>query len=177
MSRPIAPGQGYASRMAERGSAPVAPPNRSPPRGGESAHGSNFAHGLGKRERQHDGGVSALDSPRPVCGVGMTLDPATQWSDGCCVVRDIKKDGPLASSGVKLGDLLLRVNDVSCYRMPRDEIKRYVIGPEGSTVELVFERDRKPFSVTVHRTAPHFWRNSSHDDEPQPSSDLVSRSG
>ena len=154
MSRPIAPGQGYASRMAERGSAPVAPPNRSPPRGGESAHGSNFAHGLGKRERQHDGGVSALDSPRPVCGVGMTLDPATQWSDGCCVVRDIKKDGPLASSGVKLGDLLLRVNDVSCYRMPRDEIKRYVIGPEGSTVELVFERDRKPFSVTVHRTAP-----------------------
>ena len=48
--------------------------------------------------------ASADNGPRPPCGMGMTLQEATEESGGCCVVSDVKRGGPvdlfLAPGGV-----------------------------------------------------------------------------
>ena len=54
---------------------------------------------------------------------------------------------------VQVGDWLLRVNGISCKHMPRAEVKRYIVGPAGSKVELVFvsKRDNKNITVQLFR--------------------------
>ena len=92
-------------------------------------------------------------------GVGMRVDEATPSSDGFCVVREIHRGGAVDTSGyeqkdgemlrVEVGDWLLRVNDISCKHMPRAEVKRYIVGPAGTKVELVFASKRHNRNITV----------------------------
>ena len=96
-------------------------------------------------------------------GVGMSVDKATPSSDGFCVVREIHRGGAVDTSGyeqkdgemlrVEVGDWLLRVNGLSCKHMPRAEVKRYIVGPAGTKVELVFasKRDNKNITVQLFR--------------------------
>jgi hypothetical protein len=90
-----------------------------------------------------------------MCGVGIALGHATvtPYSEGFCVVKEVISGGAVDTSGVdtsgyeasngikrrlQIGDWLLRINEVSCQHMPRDEIKRHIIGPVGTNVVLVF---------------------------------------
>ena len=92
-------------------------------------------------------------------GVGMRVDEATPSSDGFCVVREIHRGGAIDISGyeqkngellrVQVGDWLLRVNGISCKHMPRAEVKRYIVGPAGTKVELVFASKRDNKNITV----------------------------
>ena len=92
-------------------------------------------------------------------GVGMSVDKATPWSDGFCVVREIHRGGAVDISGyeqkngemlrVQVGDWLLRVNGISCKHMPRAEVQRYIVGAAGTTVELVFASKRDNRNITV----------------------------
>ena len=92
-------------------------------------------------------------------GVGMFVDKATPSSDGFCVVREIHRGGAVDTSGyeqkdgemlrVQVGDWLLRVNGISCKHMPRAEVKRYIVGPAGTKVELVFASKRDNKNITV----------------------------
>ena len=92
-------------------------------------------------------------------GVGMFVDKATPSSDGFCVVREIHRGGAVDTSGyeqkdgemlrVEVGDWLLRVNDISCKHMPRAEVKKYIVGPAGTKVELVFASNRDKRNITV----------------------------
>ncbi len=94
-------------------------------------------------------------------GVGMSVDKATPSCDGFCVVREIHRGGAVDMSGyeqkngemlrVEVGDWLLRVNGISCKHMPRDEVKRYIVGPAGTKVELVFASKRDNKNITVQR--------------------------
>jgi C-terminal processing protease CtpA/Prc len=94
-----------------------------------------------------------------VAGIGIALEDATTSSDGFCVVKMITPGGPVDMSGyersngevrrVQVGDCLLRVNDISCRDMPRDEIKRYVVGPVGTKVVVVFASRRYNKGITV----------------------------
>ena len=96
-------------------------------------------------------------------GIGIALERASPSSDGFCVVKGITPGGPVDISGyersngevrrVEVGDWLLRVNDISCRDMPRDEIKRYVVGPVGTKVVVVFasRRDSKTITVQLER--------------------------
>ena len=94
-----------------------------------------------------------------VGGLGIALEHATTSSDGFCVVKMITPGGPVDMSGyersngevrrVQVGDWLLRVNDISCRDMPRDEIKRYVVGPVGTKVVVVFASRRYNKGITV----------------------------
>ena len=90
-------------------------------------------------------------------GVGITLEPASAGSNGCCVVKEIKMGGSVQMSGkVQLGDRLLRVNKVSCVGLTREQIKEYVVGPVGTRVEMVFDRDSQVITVELLRqVAPH----------------------
>jgi hypothetical protein len=95
--------------------------------------------------------------PLVVGGIGIALDHATPSSDGFCVVREITRGGPVDISGyersneevrrVQVGDWLLRVNDISCRDMPRDD-KRYILGPVGKVV-VVFASRRENKGITV----------------------------
>ena len=101
--------------------------------------------------------------PLEVAGIGIALEHASPSSDGFCVVREITRGGPVDISGyersngevrrVQVGDWLLRVNDISCQDMPRDEIKRYLLGPLGTKVVVVFasRRDNKGITVQLER--------------------------
>jgi hypothetical protein len=54
---------------------------------------------------------------------------------------------------VQVGDWLLRVNDISCRDMPRDDIKRYLLGPVGTKVVVVFasRHDNKGITAQLER--------------------------
>ncbi len=144
---------------------------------GENAN--DFGGGLGKRERGGEGGSSkgadsatgALQSPgRPMAGVGMTLDQAATWSNRCCIVKDIKKGGPVDFSGmVHVGDCLLEVGGVSVVGMTRDVIKNHVMGPVGSRVELVFQRDHNEIRVHLERLAAPKQAPGTEHQSPLPS--------
>ena len=94
-----------------------------------------------------------------MAGIGIGLENATHSSNGFCVVREINRGGPVDISGyersngevrrVQVGDWLLRVNGISCKHMPRAEVKRYIVGPAGTKVELVFESKRDNKNITV----------------------------
>ena len=83
------------------------------------------------RDRNRDWQCDAL----VVAGMGIALEHATPSSDGFCILREITRGGPVHISGyersngevrrVQVGDWLLRVNDISCQDMPRDQIKRW----------------------------------------------------
>jgi C-terminal processing protease CtpA/Prc len=100
---------------------------------------------------------------RMQAGVGMSVDKATPLSDGFCVVREIHRGGAVHIAGyeqkngeilrVQVGDWLLRVNGISCKHMPRAEVKRSIVGPPGTKVELVFasKRDNKNITVQLFR--------------------------
>ena len=87
------------------------------------------------------------------------LEHATLSSDGFCVVKVIIPGGPVDISGyersngevrrVQVGDWLLRVNDVSCRYMSRDEIKRCMVGPEGTKIVVVFTSRHDPASTSI----------------------------
>ena len=92
-------------------------------------------------------------------GVGIYVDEATPSSDGFCVVSEIHRGGAVDRAGydqkngeilrVQVGDWLLRVNGISCKHMPRAEVKRYILGPVGTWVELVFASKRDNKNITV----------------------------
>ena len=116
-------------------------------------------------------------------GVGITLEPASAGSNGCCVVKEIKMGGSVQMSGkVQLGDRLLRVNKVSCVGLSREQIKEYVVGPVGTRVEMVFDRDSQVITVELLRQLPQAaeagWREvervvrvaTPHQQQHQPSS-------
>ncbi len=96
---------------------------------------------------------------RMQAGVGMSVDNATPLSDGFCVVREIHRGGAVHIAGyeqkngeilrVQVGDWLLRVNGISCKHMPRAEVKRSIVGPPDTKVELVFASKRDNQNITV----------------------------
>ncbi len=86
--------------------------------------------------------------------IGIALEHGSPSSDGFCVVKSVTHGGPVDISGyersngqvcrVQVGDWLLRVNGILCRDMPLDEIKRYIVGPVVTKVEVVFVQDTTP---------------------------------
>jgi hypothetical protein len=96
----------------------------------------------------------AVDATPKMCGVGMVLEPPDPGPGKCCYVHEVKGGGPLDMQSVRVrpGDILVSVDAFSCVGKSRDEIKRHVLGPAGSTVALVFARPRgQEFRVVCKR--------------------------
>ncbi len=112
-------------------------------------------HRYNDRDRNRDWQCDAL----VVAGKGIALEHATPSSDSFCIVRELTRGGPVDFTGyersygevrrVQVGDSLLRVNDISCQDMPRDQIKGYMVGPVGTKVVVVFASRRDNESITV----------------------------
>jgi len=88
----------------------------------------------------------------PLCGVGMTLEPADPGRNGCCYVSLIKYGGAVQQSGrVKVGDQLVRIDGFDCVGQARKEIKRRVLGSPDTEIVLEFKRARDTFEVRLRR--------------------------
>jgi hypothetical protein len=104
--------------------------------------------------------LEAPAAPDELCGVGIRLSHAQPLSAGFCVVTEIVHGGSFSAfgcaksdgsvHGVQIGDWLLRVNDRPCQYMQRDDIKKLIIGPRGSSVMLTFATLDGDKPVTVH---------------------------
>ncbi len=93
-----------------------------------------------------------------LCGVGMTLEPADPWPGCFCYVASIKHGGAVHQSGrVLVGDQLVRIDGFDCVGQPRHEIKRRVIGPQGTEIVLEFKRaEQDTFEARLLRTVEEF---------------------
>ena len=88
------------------------------------------------------------------CGVGMTLEPPEPGPGCFCYVAEIKPGGAVDQSGrVAVGDQLVRIDGFDCVGQARHEIKRHVMGPQGTEIVLEFKRaGQDTFEVTLLRT-------------------------
>lgn len=94
--------------------------------------------------QQHDESLSGS-----YVGVGIQVE---QQGDNVVVVAPIA-DSPAQRAGVRAGDVLVSVNGQSVTGMPIDRVVTLVRGPEGSTVDLVFQRpgQDQPLAFTLTR--------------------------
>ena len=100
-----------------------------------------------------------------LCGFGMTLEPADPWPGCFCYVASIKHGGAAHQSGrVLVGDQLVRIDGFDCVGQARHEIKRHVMGPQGTEIILAFKRaGHDTFEVKVLRTvAPTAAEDNEH---------------
>jgi carboxyl-terminal processing protease len=81
-----------------------------------------------------------LETKAKFAGVGARLAPDPLGSR-VAVVFD---EGPAASAGLKVGDIITRVNDKPVGGKNVDEIVDQVRGPEGTSVELTIVREGNP---------------------------------
>ena len=99
------------------------------------------------------------------CGVGMTLEPPEPGPGCFCYVAEIKIGGAVDQSGrVVVGDHLVRIDGFDCVGQARHEIKRHVMGPQGTEIILAFKRaGHDTFEVKVLRTvAPTAAEDNEH---------------
>mmetsp|Transcript_5189 Transcript_5189/g.12483 ORF Transcript_5189/g.12483 Transcript_5189/m.12483 type:complete len:167 (-) Transcript_5189:180-680(-) len=96
-------------------------------------------------------GASHAEPKGPDVGVGIVFE-STREGDTGLIVASLLDGGPArASRQIQIGDELVAVggNDVS--NKTPTEIAPYMLGPEGSTVTLVFQRKKKQTTVCLRR--------------------------
>jgi C-terminal processing protease CtpA/Prc len=98
--------------------------------------------GLGTPERRK--GFRALTTGDPLCSPGFNL---YSLPDGRYVVFDVVNGASAHSSGLRLGDVLRRVNG-----QPTARVDPFLLAalPSGTTVPLDLERSGKPVTVSLH---------------------------
>ncbi|EKX45414.1 hypothetical protein GUITHDRAFT_138988 [Guillardia theta CCMP2712] len=115
--------------------------------------------GTPAQAEQRNGGSSSLgdrnNGAKGICGVGMVLEPADPGPDGFCEVRSIKEGGSVWCEGtIRNGDLVLRVDELDCRGVLREEIKKRVLGREGTVLLLeMFRKDYGSFKVELIRSS------------------------
>jgi hypothetical protein len=58
-------------------------------------------------------------------------------------IMNIRKDSPAEKSGLKVGDIIVRINNVSSYRFTLQEINNLLKSEDGRKMEIEVERDNK----------------------------------
>ncbi len=87
-------------------------------------------------------------------GVGMEIDS----KDGIITVVAPLKDSPAYKAGVKSGDKIIKIGDLTTAGMRSDEAVKAIRGPKGSTVRLLVLREgvKDPFEIKIVRDVINF---------------------
>ena len=72
-------------------------------------------------------------------GIGITI----QYSEEQSVIIDVKKDSPADKAGVKVNDILLKINDTDADKIYEDNFIYKAMGKAGNKVKLTIKRDDK----------------------------------
>ncbi|EYB66601.1 carboxyl-terminal protease [Deinococcus phoenicis] len=83
-------------------------------------------------------------------GIGVTLVAANADGTGG-KIDNVYKGGAAASAGVQIGDVFVKIGDTEVLTSKLDEIVRLVRGKEGTTINVTFARDGKPYTVKMER--------------------------
>ncbi len=83
-------------------------------------------------------------------GIGVTLVAANPDGTGG-KIDNVYKGGAAADNGVQIGDVFVKIGDTDVMTSKLDEIVRLVRGPKGSTVNVTFARNGKPYTVKMER--------------------------
>ena len=67
------------------------------------------------------------------------------------IVKDVLRDGPAESQGIRAGDELLQINDVHVQGLGPEDVMLLIRGPPGSSVSLSILRESKLLHVSVPR--------------------------
>jgi len=83
-------------------------------------------------------------------GVGI----GTRLQEGRIEVTEVISGGP-SDGSLKVGDLLTHIDGRSVARMNQRIVRQRIRGEKGSVVELIGQRDQKPFEVKIRRDVIH----------------------
>jgi carboxyl-terminal processing protease len=70
-------------------------------------------------------------------GIGAVLH---RGDDGSVAVREVLEDGPAAQSGLRAGDVIVRVDDVLAAKLGLGEVIDLIRGERGTEVRLEVQR-------------------------------------
>jgi len=79
-------------------------------------------------------------------GVGFYVD-----EEGYAIISEVYTDSPALEAGIEAGDLLLEVSGQSVFGWEAEDISALIRGEEGTTVNMVLERNGETYSVDVER--------------------------
>lgn len=83
-------------------------------------------------------------------GIGVQLTAANLDGTGG-KVDNVFKGGAAAAAGVQIGDVFVKIGDKEVITSSLNEIVRLVRGKEGSSVNITFARNGKPYTVKIER--------------------------
>lgn len=90
-----------------------------------------------------------IDNTGNYSGIGASLQK--DLDTGLVYVVYVYDGVPAEKAGIRAGDILVSVDGQKGVDMPLDAFVRLIRGEAGSTVEIVYERDEKEYTVTVTR--------------------------
>ena len=67
------------------------------------------------------------------------------------IITRVFKDSPAENAGIRVGDIIRKIDGKSIENASTDEIKEMVIGTEGSTVDITVEREKQEHTIKVVR--------------------------
>ena len=80
-------------------------------------------------------------------GTGLDLILAGEYPQ----VFDVVDDSPAKKAGVEPGDLILTVDEIECKNKTNGEISKLLTGGTRTSINIMLQRDKKVFSVSVSR--------------------------
>lgn len=71
--------------------------------------------------------------------------------NGTATITRVFKESPAENAGIKVGDIMKKVNGEAVDNLTSDEIKNMVVGQEGTTVDITVDRNGEEKTLTVVR--------------------------
>lgn len=97
-----------------------------------------------------DNAIDAQNLTGEFFGIGVQLVAANSDGTGG-KIDNVFKTGAASSAGVQIGDVFMKIGDTDVTTAKLNEIVRLVRGERGTTVNVTFSRDGKPYSVKMER--------------------------
>lgn len=82
-------------------------------------------------------------------GIGCTID--YEASDSRYAIVAVLKGSPSEEAGLRVGDILVKVDGMDCRDMPQEELVAHVRGEEGTIVTLTVQRDGVDIDLPIKR--------------------------